>query len=127
MRIAHTALWTPDLDAAADFWKTYFGATVGEAYRSSRRPGFISRFVSLPESGGEIELMTGPWLPLDPHDERIGWDHIAISLGSKAAVHALAERCKADGLLKSAPRMTGDGFYEAIIVMPEGTPIEITI
>ena len=127
MRIAHTALWTPNLDAAADFWKTYFGATIGEAYRSSRRPGFISRFVSLPESSDHIELMTGPWLPLDPHDERIGWDHIAISLGSKMAVDALAERCKADGFLKSAPRMTCDGVYEAVIAMPEGTPIEITI
>ena len=127
MRIAHTALWTHDLDAAASFWETYFGATVGEPYRSQRRPGFVSRFISLPESNAQIELMTGPWLPCDPQSERIGWDHIAISLGSKAAVDALAERCKADGLLKSAPRMTGDGFYEAIIVMPEGTPIEITI
>jgi len=28
--------------------------------------------------------------------------------------------------LKSPPRMTGDGFYEAVIVMPDGTPIEVT-
>ncbi|GAC1040427.1 VOC family protein [Rhizobium sp. No.120] len=126
MRIAHTALWTHDLDTAADFWKTYFGATVGEAYRGSRRPGFISRFVSLPGSDDEIELMTGPWLFPDPHGERIGWDHIAISLGSKAAVDALAERCRTDGCLKSESRMTGDGFYEAVITMPDGTPVEIT-
>ncbi|WP_349955993.1 VOC family protein [Rhizobium sp. ZPR3] len=127
MRIAHTALWTPDLDAAVDFWKTYFGAAVGEPYRSERRPGFISRFVSLPGSNDQIELMTGPWLPGDPLGERIGWDHIAISLGSKTAIDALAERCKADGCLKSPPRTTGDGFYEAVITMPEGTPIEITL
>lgn len=127
MRIAHTALWTHDLDAAASFWETYFGATVGEPYRSQRRPGFVSRFISLPESNAQIELMTGPWLPRDPQSECIGWDHIAISLGSKAAVDALAERCKADDCLKSAPRTTGDGFYEAVITMPEGTPVEITI
>lgn len=127
MRIAHTALWTHDLDAAANFWKTYFGATVGELYRSQRRPGFVSRFISLSESDDQIELMTGSWLSPDPHGERIGWDHIAISLGSKAAVDALAERCKADNCLKSAPRTTGDGFYEAVITMPDGTPVEITI
>ena len=127
MRIAHTALWTRDLDAAVDFWKTYFGATVGEPYRSRRRPGFVSRFISLPGSDDQIELMTGPWLPSDPQDERVGWDHIAISLGSKAAVDALAERCRTDGCLKSEPRTTGDGFYEAVITMPEGTPVEITI
>lgn len=127
MRIAHTALWTHDLDAAVDFWKTYFGATVGEPYRSLRRPGFVSRFVSLPGSDDQIELMTGPWLPRDSQSERIGWNHIAISLGSKTAVDALAERCKADNCLESAPRTTGDGFYEAVITMPEGIPVEITI
>ncbi|AGB71961.1 MULTISPECIES: VOC family protein [Rhizobium] len=127
MRIAHTALWTHDLDAAANFWEIYFGATVGEPYQSRRRPGFVSRFVSLPGSDDQIELMTGSWLPRDSQSERVGWDHIAISLGSKAAVDALAERCKAGDCLKSAPRTTGDGFYEAVITMPEGTPVEITI
>ena len=39
MRIAHTALWTRDLDAAAAFWQRYFGAEVGEAYHSKRREG----------------------------------------------------------------------------------------
>ncbi|OCJ11334.1 bleomycin resistance protein [Rhizobium sp. AC27/96] len=126
MRIAHTALWTRDIDAAAAFWMKYFGATVGEPYRSQRRPGFISRFVHLPDGADQIELMTGPWLPADAQGERVGWDHIAISLGDEAAVDALAERCKADGCLKSGPRTTGDGFYEAVVTMPDGTPVEIT-
>ncbi|MBB3287721.1 MULTISPECIES: VOC family protein [Rhizobium] len=126
MRIAHTALWTHDLDAAANFWETYFGATVGEPYRSQRRPGFVSRFVHLPGRGDQIELMTGPWLAAGRPDERIGWDHIAVSLGDRTFVDALAERCRTDGCLKSAPRMTGDGFYEAVIAMPDGTPVEIT-
>ncbi|MBN8951290.1 MULTISPECIES: glyoxalase/bleomycin resistance/extradiol dioxygenase family protein [unclassified Rhizobium] len=126
MRIAHTALWTRDIDATAAFWTKYFGASVGAPYHSQRRRGFTSRFVQLPEGPAQIELMTGPWLATDPYGERIGWDHVAISLGSKAAVDALAERCKTDGCLKSPPRMTGDGFYEAVIVMPDGTPIEVT-
>lgn len=126
MRIAHTALWTSDIDAAANFWGSYFGASVGEPYESQRRPGFVSRFVHLPEGHDQIELMTGPWLSPEAPNERVGWDHIAVSLGSKAAVDALAERCAAAGCLKSAPRTTGDGFYEAVITMPDGTPVEIT-
>ncbi|WFS03615.1 VOC family protein [Rhizobium tumorigenes] len=126
MRIAHTALWTRDLDATATFFETYFGADVGEPYHSRNRVGFVSRFVHLPNGNDQIELMTGPWLA-DASGERVGWDHVAIALGSEDAVLRLAERCKADGCLKSAPRTTGDGFYEAVIVMPDGIPVEITV
>lgn len=126
MKLAHIALWTCDLDGAAAFWRSYFGATVGEPYRSQRRQGFVSRFVVLAGGGAQIELMTGPWLEGTAGDERPGWDHIALSLGSADAVDAMAERCRAGGCLVSAPRTTGDGYYEAVIAMPDGTRIEIT-
>ena len=125
MRLAHVALWTSDLDAAAAFWTRYFDVEIGGVYESRNRPGFRSRFARLPD-GGSIELMTGPWVEAAPPVERVGWDHLAISLGSKAAVDALAGRCRADGCLVSEPRTTGDGFYEAVISMPDGTRIEIT-
>lgn len=125
MKLAHIALWTRDLDAAATFWQTLFGATVGEPYHSQRRPGFVSRFAALP-GGVQIELMTGPWIAAEPDAERPGWDHVALSLGSTEAVNALAARCRQDGCLVSGPRTTGDGFYEAVLAMPDGTRIEIT-
>ncbi|ASW09931.1 VOC family protein [Rhizobium sp. 11515TR] len=126
MRITHVALWTRDMQSAAEFWEEYFGATTGPLYSSARRPGFTSRFVSLPDEGGQIELMSGPWLPEDGYSERQGWDHIAIALKDNDAVDSLAKRCKEDGILKLGPRTTGDGFYEAVIAMPDGTPVEIT-
>lgn len=126
MKLAHVALWTRELDAAARFWQSVFGAAVGAPYHSQRRPGFVSRFAVLPGDVARIELMTGPWLHGPSGDERPGWDHIALSLGSAAAVDALAERCRLEGALVSAPRTTGDGFYEAVIAMPDGTRIEIT-
>ncbi|KND61280.1 putative glyoxylase family protein (Lactoylglutathione lyase) [Candidatus Burkholderia verschuerenii] len=126
MNIAHIALWTRDLDAAAQFWRRYFQADVGAIYRSERRPGFASRFVRLPGERTSIELMTGPWIAHASADECVGWDHLAISLGSATAVDALAARCAADSLLVSPPRTTGDGFYEAVIATPDGTRIEIT-
>lgn len=125
MRLAHVGVWTRDLDAAADFWRRLFGASVGEPYHSRRRPGFVSRFVDLPGGGARIELMTGPWVA-DPATDGLGWDHVAVSLGSASAVDELAARCSAEGSLLSGPRATGDGYYEAVIAMPGGTRVEIT-
>jgi lactoylglutathione lyase len=82
--------------------------------------------VTLPGSGAQIELMTGPWVEAGPDPERVGWAHVAVSVGSIAAVDALAARCAADGSLLAPPRRTGDGFHEAVIAMPDGTPVEIT-
>ncbi|WP_370678007.1 VOC family protein [Pleomorphomonas sp. PLEO] len=125
MHLAHIALWTHDLDAAAAFWSDHFEAEVGDLYESRNRPGFRSRFVRLPD-GAAIELMAGPWVDAASPTERAGWDHIAISLGSETAVDALAARCDEEGCLLSGPRRTGDGFYEAVIAAPDGIRIEIT-
>lgn len=126
MKLAHVALWTPDLENAAAFWTRYFDATVGDLYQSKRRPGFVSKFLELPGNAVKIELMAGPWVVPKDSTDSIGWDHIAISLGDLSAVDALATRCHSDGCLVSSPRWTGDGFYEAVIAMPDGTKIEVT-
>lgn len=125
-RIAHVALWTRDLDRAAGFWKEHFDGIVGPVYASARRPGFTSRFVTLSE-GASLELMSAPWIgPGDGPEERCGWAHVALSLGSAEAVREAAARLEALGHLVSAPRTTGDGFYEAVIRDPDGNLIEIT-
>jgi lactoylglutathione lyase len=126
MDIAHIALWTHDLEESATFWRRYFGAEVGDVYRSKRRPGFVSCLVTLPGARAKIELMAGPWITDAREMEQVGWDHVAISLGSAVAVDEMAVRCDIDGLLVSPPRTTGDGFYEAVISTPDGTRIEIT-
>ena len=127
MRFAHVALWTHDLDAAAGFWERYFQAEIGAPYHSQRQKGFVSRFVTLPGDEAQIELMTAPRVTDGTGEDRLGWAHAAVALGSIEAVDALAARCSADGCLTSPPRRTGDGFYEAVIAMPDGTPIEITV
>lgn len=56
----------------------------------------------------------------------VGWAHIALSLESKAAVHDLTERLRADGHpVLGEPRTTGDGYYESVIADPEGNCIEL--
>lgn len=126
MKVAHVALWTADLTAQAAFWQEFFSAQVGEKYVSRNRPGFESHFVQLSE-GASIELMTLPVLAEAlTNKEGCGWAHVAISVGSKADVEALASKAAERGILVAQPRMTGDGFYEAIVSDPDGNLIEIT-
>ncbi len=125
--IHHVALWVRDLDQAAGFWASCFGAEIGEPYQSRRRPGFVSRFAIL-QGGTRVEIMAAPWIAgNEPSDERQGWDHIALSLDSRKAVDSFAARCEAMGVLAAKPRETGDGFYEAVIRAPDGSRIEITV
>ena len=56
-----------------------------------------------------------------------GLAHFCISVGSKEAVDGMAQRFKEDGFdILSAPRITGDGYYEFAITDPEGNYVEIT-
>ncbi|HDS6850609.1 MULTISPECIES: VOC family protein [Enterobacter] len=125
MHIAHVALWTRHLDAQVQFWETVFGGRSNERYVSQNRPGFESHFITL-DNGPTIELMTLPDLPDAPaYPEFIGWAHIAIDVGSKANVDSMAAVARASGTLLGAPRLTGDGFYEAVIADPDGNRIEL--
>jgi lactoylglutathione lyase len=125
MRIEHVALWTTDLAAAAAFWAEHFGARLSKEYVSHNREGFRSIFATLPE-GARIELMTGPWVELsDPDREQTGWAHVAVALGSEAAVDAKAAAFAALGLATFGPRWTGDGYYEATVFGPGGLLVEI--
>jgi len=57
-----------------------------------------------------------------------GITHFAISVGSKELVNQLTERLRSDGyIIYGEPRTTGDGYYESVILDPEGNLIEITI
>ncbi|CAI1140506.1 VOC family protein [Serratia liquefaciens] len=126
MKIAHVALWTHDIDAQVTFWQRYFDGVAGEQYVSRNRPGFVSRFVSL-AAGPTLEIMSLPdLLSAEQASERVGWAHIALSVGEESRVDQLAQRAQQEGILQAAPRWTGDGFYEAIIRDPDGNAIEIT-
>jgi lactoylglutathione lyase len=127
MKIAHVALWTRDLDRSAEFYKDTFDAEIGSKYHSKRREGFVSQFAKL-KDGPSIELMTLPTLRdgLINREDTVGWTHIAISVGSEEAVREIAGKLELLGMLISAPRLTGDGFYEAVVQDPDGNLVEIT-
>jgi lactoylglutathione lyase len=130
MRLDHVALWTRDrdtLERLRAFYAEHFGARAGARYESARRPGFASYFLTFPDGGARLELMTAPGVADRGRGEALGYAHLALALGSRAAVDAAAARLAAAGApVASPPRLTGDGYYEAVVVDPDGNTIEIT-
>ena len=117
-RIEHVAAWVSNLDRARGFYERWFHAASTPEYSSAKRE-FRSRFLSL-DGGPRLELMVSPKEP--PRH-----DHIAISVGSRPAVDRLVKEMEVAGIrIVSRPRVTGDGYYEAVIEDSEGNLVEIT-
>jgi lactoylglutathione lyase len=128
VRIEHIALWVDDLAALSAFYARTFGAQVGPRYVNAAK-GFESCFLVF-DSGARMELMTTSRLSPARHAagvERMGLTHVAISLGSEQAVDELTARLRREGIaVLDGPRRTGDGYYESVVLDPEGNRIEIT-
>jgi lactoylglutathione lyase len=127
MRIEHIAIWTTDLARCKQFYTSYFGATAGAHYLNSAK-GFESCFLSF-ENGARLEAMTTTTLSLvelAPGAQRLGLTHLAISVGSDRLVDELTQRMRNDGIVVvDGPRRTGDGYYESVVLDPDGNRIEI--
>lgn len=128
MRIDHVALWCEDLDRMAGFYVHHFGASEGPRYRNPAK-GFESVFLSFP-SGARLELMRSAVLEplrLAPGLERMGLAHLALSAGDDLQVDALTAQLREAGhVVIEGPRRTGDGYYESVVLDPEGNRVEIT-
>lgn len=130
MRIDHVAIWVRDLERMRAFYEQYFAATASENYVNPAK-GFSSYFLSF--GGGDstrLELMHREDITSagDVGAEHWGYAHLAMSLGSQVAVDQMAQRLRDDGYeLLDGPRTTGDGYYEALLLDPEGNRLEITI
>jgi lactoylglutathione lyase len=127
MRIEHVAIWTTDLARCKRFYTSYFGALAGPPYLNPSR-GFESCFLSFAD-GARLEAMTTTSLSLvesAPGAQRLGLTHLAISVGSERLVDELTQRLRNDGItVVDGPRRTGDGYYESVIIDPDGNRIEI--
>jgi lactoylglutathione lyase len=62
------------------------------------------------------------------HVEHCGLTHLSFSVGSKEEVDRLTRQMSDDGIqVIGEPRTTGDGYYESVVLDPEGNRVEITI
>lgn len=122
----HVALWVADLERARAFYADVLGGRAGEPYHNART-GFRSYFVSY-GPGARVELMSRADVgAADPSVPVLGFAHVALSVGSRAAVDACIAALERAGVaVASRPRQTGDGYYEAVVLDPEGNRVEIT-
>ncbi len=129
MHIEHVAIWTHDLERLRHFYETYFDSTASAKYFNPRKH-FESYFLTFAD-GARLELMQRPGVPLSKNQiepQFTGYIHIALSVGSREAVDALTERLRRDNCrILSGPRTTGDGYYESVVLDPDGNRIEITV
>jgi lactoylglutathione lyase len=129
IRIEHIALWTANLERCKEFYVAYFGAAPGIEYMNPVK-GFRSCFLSFAE-GARIEVMTTTTLSpvsIESGAQRMGLTHLAIAVGSTMRVDELTSKLREDGFpILDGPRRTGDGYYESVVLDPDGNRIEITV
>jgi len=130
MKIEHIAIWIKDIDKVCEFYRKYFGGNIQPLYHNPTKQ-FTSRFVTF-EDGARLEVMNNPNVGTLTesmfHVEHLGIAHISFSVGSKEKVDFLTKEMSADGVtIVGEPRTTGDGYYESVVLDPEGNRIEITI
>ncbi|MFT3952441.1 MAG: VOC family protein [Oscillospiraceae bacterium] len=126
MKIHHIAVMTDDIFRLKNFYETYFDAKAGDLYHNPKT-GILSYFLTF-EGGSQIELI------YKPHEnvkraccECPGYLHLAFTPGNRAGVDALTKRLADDGYeVVSQPRVTGDGYYESVVLDCDGNRIEIT-
>lgn len=127
MKIDHIAIWAEDIELLRDFYMMYFDMSCNDRYVNPKK-NFSSYFLSFSDGETRIEIMNIPGkdAPASRGDLK-GLAHFAISVGGKERVDEMALRFKEDDVtILSAPRTTGDGYYECAVADPEGNYIEIT-
>lgn len=129
MRIDHLALWTYDLERMRSFYEKYFQVRSGEKYVNTKK-NFESYFLYF-DDGCRLEIMQMPGVPVSSnnvYNQFTGLVHFAIAVADKEKVDALTETLRKDGHeIVGEPRTTGDGYYESVVLDPDGNRIEITI
>ena len=129
MKLEHLAIWVSDLERMKSYYEKYFSGRAGELYHNPKKR-FHSYFITFTGSEARLEIMHRP--DIAKHIAERGFEHglahFAMAVGSKEAVNDLTERLRQDGYtIAGEPRTTGDGYYESVVLDPEGNQVEITV
>jgi lactoylglutathione lyase len=128
MKIEHLAIWVDDLERMKEFYLKYFETTTGNKYTNTIKQ-YTSYFIQFGNERTRLELMHKPDIipATGQRGLQKGLAHFSISTGSNEKVNEVIELLRKDGFtIYSEPRTTGDGYYESVVLDPEGNLLEIT-
>ncbi|MFK2901351.1 VOC family protein [Dyella jejuensis] len=118
-----------EADRCVLFYASHFGAKAGRRYIHASK-GFESCFLRF-DDGARLEVMKTTALApaaAAPGVQRMGLTHMAIAVGSEQEVDLLTQRLREEGYpVLDGPRRAGDGYYESVVLDPDGNRIEITV
>lgn len=122
--IHHIAIWTFRLEEMKEFYTRYFNGTSNEKYVNPKK-GFESYFLRF-DGGTDLELMSRPDVQNLPIEEnRLGLTHLAFAFDSREAVLQQTELLRSAGYsIVGEPRTSGDGYFESVVLDPDGNRIE---
>lgn len=125
MKINHIAIYVQDLEKTRAFYEKYFGGKSNEKYHNPKT-GLETYFISFSDNT-RLEIMARPNISINNKDlTSCGYIHMAFSVNGKENVDKITSTLKNDGYtVISAPRTTGDGYYESCVLDPENNQIEI--
>jgi lactoylglutathione lyase len=125
MKIEHIAIYVSDLEKSRDFYCRYFHGKATEKYQNPTKR-FSSYFIHF-DDGCRLELMHQSFRSGKNVKENLGIHHFAFSAGSVEKVNELTEILRLEKFnIISEPRVTGDGYYESIVLDPDGNLVEIS-
>lgn len=124
MKIHHIAIWTFRLEELREFYIRYFNGTSNEKYINPKK-GFESYFIYF-DDGAALELMSRTDVQNTPIEEnKLGITHFALSFQSKEDVLRTTEQLRSEGYtIVGEPRTSGDGYFESVILDPDGNRVE---
>jgi lactoylglutathione lyase len=128
MKIEHLAIWVDDLETIRAFYLKYFDTTSGDKYVNEKNQ-YTAYFIYFGEDKTRLELMYKPDITpaIGQRGFAKGIAHFCISVGGKQKVNELTEQLRSDSYtIFSEPRTTGDGYYESVVLDPEGNYLEIS-
>jgi lactoylglutathione lyase len=128
MKIEHVCLNVSDIERMKAFYCEVFGFASNQKYHNDKT-GWENYFLSSEEGGARLELLSKAALKKAKTDrEATCIVHFSLALGSKENISVALKKAVSDGAsILGQPRMTGDGYYEASILDPEGNMVELTL
>ena len=126
--LEHIAVWTTQLERLKDFYVHHFNGVAGPRYENPSKD-FASYFIAF-AGGSRLEIMQMPSVPRsidDIYRQFTGFIHIAFAPDSAGEIDQLTVTLETAGCaVLDRPHMTGDGYYESVILDPDGNRVELS-